>query len=174
MFNAPQKLAALPTDSPDDIAFKALYYQLLTGIAPPAGSGKAMPAQEQLLRSTANTTNTTDAAIAQSIVATYYYQPFNKNVPNAEQKSNNTIGTPIFNIVPNPANNIIAITYLSYDNSAATNVSIMDLYGRTVKIVPIHDTNTTIHITDLSSGVYFCQLARNGITIQTQKIVVLK
>ncbi|HRK29269.1 MAG TPA: hypothetical protein PK239_18480, partial [Chitinophagales bacterium] len=47
------KLLQLPLNSQDNIDFFALYTELLAGIHPPAGSGKAMGIQEQMVRSIA-------------------------------------------------------------------------------------------------------------------------
>ena len=165
-----QKLADLPVESPDDAAFKTLYYQLLTGITPPAGSGKAMPAQEQLLRNTANTNNTANAAMAQSIVATYYHQTFNKNVPAVELTANNIATSVYLTIFPNPTSNEITVS--TKDFLLPAELLITDLYGKTVKRVPITNNNTTIN--GFGTGIYFCNLVKDNAVISTQKFVVIR
>ena len=80
-----------------------------------------------------------------------------------------------FTIVPNPANNTVNFDYSGFEDRPTT-IRIYNAMGQVVKEIAI-TTNafvTTADISSLISGVYWCQLMRQGHNIATQKLVIIK
>lgn len=73
---------------------------------------------------------------------------------------------PSFSIYPNPANDVINISYAD----AIENVTITDMNGRIVKQVVLGVNEGQINIADLSQGVYILNATSNGKSV-TEKIV---
>ncbi len=71
-----------------------------------------------------------------------------------------------FSVYPNPANDVINISYADTINAA----TITDLNGRVVKQVVLGANEAQINIADLSQGVYILNASANGKSI-TEKIV---
>ena len=76
------------------------------------------------------------------------------------------INTTKFSIYPNPANDVINVSYAD----AIENVTITDMNGRIVKQVVLGVNEAQINISDLSQGVYILNASANGKSI-TEKIV---
>lgn len=74
--------------------------------------------------------------------------------------------TSTFSIYPNPANDVINVSY----TDAIDGVTITDLNGRVVKQVALGVNEAQINIADLSQGVYILKANSNGKSI-TEKIV---
>lgn len=70
-------------------------------------------------------------------------------------------------VYPNPANDYLRIK----TNGTLTNVRIMNIVGQTVFNNAAQDSNSTINISNLESGVYFVQI-ETELGTSTQKIVV--
>lgn len=78
----------------------------------------------------------------------------------------NDYSTSKFSIYPNPANDVINVSYADAINT----VTITDLNGRIVKQVVLGVNEAQINIADLSQGVYILNATANGKSI-TEKIV---
>lgn len=61
-------------------------------------------------------------------------------------------------IFPNPAKNVITVTCAA-GLCRGTTLSISDVYGRILSTLPLTATNTTIPVTGLPGGLYFCTFA---------------
>jgi len=61
-----------------------------------------------------------------------------------------------FSLYPNPANNLLNISYIHTNNKAA-DLSIFDVLGRNVHQEKIQQ-NTQLNIANLSNGIYFCKI----------------
>jgi hypothetical protein len=60
-------------------------------------------------------------------------------------------------LYPNPANDQIVILY--HDKSEKEmSISITDLTGRLLKVVPLQNDKTIVDITDFSDGIYFINI----------------
>jgi hypothetical protein len=71
-----------------------------------------------------------------------------------------------FSVYPNPANDVINVSYADAINT----ITITDLNGRVVKQVVLGANEAQINIADLSQGVYILNASANGKSI-TEKIV---
>ncbi|OIP01782.1 MAG: hypothetical protein AUJ98_03145 [Bacteroidetes bacterium CG2_30_33_31] len=78
----------------------------------------------------------------------------------------------IITIYPNPANDRLNIV-ITDELITPTEISILDLSGRIVKILIIKSQNSQINISDLSEGIYFVRFYVND-EITTQKLVITK
>jgi hypothetical protein len=77
----------------------------------------------------------------------------------------------IFELYPNPANDEVFLRIANENRGLPSEVSIMDLNGRTVKKVQINPDDLRLKTNDLSPGVYFVRLIRDEETY-TRKLIV--
>ncbi len=73
-----------------------------------------------------------------------------------------------FSVYPNPANDILNIS-ISENN---TSISIFDIVGKNISTMTLVNGNNTMNIENLTSGVYFYSIKRNGDVIETKKLIV--
>lgn len=67
----------------------------------------------------------------------------------------------VFVITPNPASDVVSIETKSFSTSKT--VSIFNALGQIVKVLPFNEASLLINVTDLSSGVYYVEMAsENG------------
>ena len=62
-------------------------------------------------------------------------------------------------IIPNPTHDLITISGISPE----TNLELRDFSGKIVRIIPIHQSNTTVDLSDLANGIYFITESISGI-----------
>lgn len=74
-----------------------------------------------------------------------------------------------YTITPNPATDTIKINFSSNDEN--TEISIFDMLGKKVLNVHLKNTNTTLDVSDLQSGVYVVKILK-GRTTLSQKLIV--
>lgn len=95
------------------------------------------------------------------------------------KQQNNTInatsGQPSFLIIPNPANNLIAIELLQ-PLQGFCNLMIYDAIGKSVltKSFNCEQKNYQLDITTLTNGIYQIKLNANDATQLIQKLIVIK
>jgi hypothetical protein len=75
-----------------------------------------------------------------------------------------------YQVFPSPANDFVVIKNLNPD-FLNSEVLIFDLHGRELKRKPISLMNEQISLLGLQSGLYFGEIRKNGMKIQTFKIV---
>lgn len=77
-----------------------------------------------------------------------------------------------FNVYPNPANNVVTITFAT----AATEVRMIDVTGKVVSTQTLNaGTNqTTVLLDNLANGAYLCQLINNNAVVAVQKLTVIR
>ena len=80
----------------------------------------------------------------------------------------NTAAKGTISLYPNPATDVLNITL---EGTNATQVTIIDVYGKTVVTTNVADGQNTIDVTELANGMYFVQLRNAGSIVATQKIV---
>mgnify|MGYP002858501962 CR=1 FL=1 len=168
-------LQQIPDDNAENTAFKELYTQLLNGIDPPAGSGKAMGMQELYLRQSAMQEQNAHATIAQAINASYYGEIYYKNIQpkSTKQIANTSLENKLLTIYPNPATNIVHFT-LPYDSNQFK-VIVTDLLGKQVATILLANGNMVWNTENLSSGMYFCILVnQNRDIVETHKLVIYR
>jgi hypothetical protein len=79
------------------------------------------------------------------------------------------IETPLmYSVYPNPANDVLHIS-IAENN---TSISIFDIVGKNVSFMELVNGNNILNIENLNPGVYFCSIKRNGVVIETQKLVI--
>ena len=90
------------------------------------------------------------------------------NAPNAE--TNNS-----FAIMPNPASKTISLQFNGY-NDSSSEVLVYNTIGQVVSRinVPANAQIITADVSNLSSGMYWCQLVANAQTMSVQKLVIVK
>ena len=71
-------------------------------------------------------------------------------------------------IYPNPAADKVTI---DLQNTSATEICLMDIYGKTVLRQAVGGQSETIDLADLAKGMYFVQIRNNGKVEATQKLV---
>ncbi|MBR5028301.1 MAG: T9SS type A sorting domain-containing protein, partial [Bacteroidales bacterium] len=71
-------------------------------------------------------------------------------------------------IYPNPAADKVTI---DLQNTAATEICVMDIYGKTVVRKAVNGQSETIDLADLANGMYFVQIRNNSKVKATQKLV---
>lgn len=67
----------------------------------------------------------------------------------------------VFRLFPNPASNQITIHNDAY-NGEPWRISVLNMYGQTLKSISANSKTVLIEISDLPSGTYFLQLTNNG------------
>jgi hypothetical protein len=70
----------------------------------------------------------------------------------------------IVELYPNPTSTFVTLRIKS-DNIQMVEGQIYDMYGKLLKTVPMDNTNNTIDVSDLSSGVYFLKISTNQGTV---------
>ncbi|MBW8049826.1 MAG: T9SS type A sorting domain-containing protein [Cytophagales bacterium] len=82
----------------------------------------------------------------------------------------------LMKIYPNPANQSITILYDLPANTKKCFISLYNFIGRKVKDYPANQkqNSLTIRINDIETGVYFMQLAADGVIVAREKIVIVK
>jgi uncharacterized repeat protein (TIGR01451 family) len=83
----------------------------------------------------------------------------------------NTVNAKGFVLYPNPATGTVTLQLSNNIISNNAEVTITDILGKTVGHQNIAETNATINIASLKSGIYFVNLKTNG-TQLTQKLIV--
>lgn len=81
----------------------------------------------------------------------------------------NEILTGNFSVVPNPANEIVNLTFASAEQRI---VSVVECTGREVLSVESAETTLALNLESFARGVYFIRSMTNGGSVQTQKLVV--
>jgi len=80
-------------------------------------------------------------------------------------------------LFPNPASNVINVSYEIVDEASDVNITITDMAGRTVQTmnqnVPVGQQRETLDISGLGNGYYFVTISSNGERV-TQKFAVVK
>ena len=78
------------------------------------------------------------------------------------------------NVGPNPARNQINISYNIKGNYAQQQLEIYDLLGNLVKIQTLNNSTNTmqLNVSDLNSGIYFYRLRLDGVSTESQKLVI--
>ena len=82
----------------------------------------------------------------------------------------------IFNIYPNPANDMLTIQFASDENSEIA-VSLLDIFGRKVYNSDFiysfaGNINQEINVTSLTQGIYFIQISDKNNLLLSQKIII--
>ena len=90
----------------------------------------------------------------------------------AKQNSNLDINS--FVISPNPASNDLAISIAQFEQDANYKLSIASFTGEVVLEKVLGTNADVIDIKELQSGVYFCNLLKNGKTIGLERLIVIK
>ena len=73
-----------------------------------------------------------------------------------------------YSVYPNPAADVLNIS-VSENN---TSISIYDIVGKNISEMKLVNGNNTLNIENLNAGVYFYSIKRNGIIIETKKLVI--
>ncbi|PSJ74499.1 T9SS C-terminal target domain-containing protein [Sphingobacteriales bacterium UPWRP_1] len=149
--------------------------QLLQGIQPTAGSGKAISQQETLLRNMAANANNTYSVLAQSLIAAHYAEPFDKK-PLAPPKTSNSHNAKSASIClfPNPANTMVQIYMSVYNEDAPAQLYVADMQGRVINQLPLTQPQLTLQTAQYPNGIYMlCLKTANG-AVYTQKLAVIR
>jgi hypothetical protein len=81
------------------------------------------------------------------------------------------------NVFPNPASDVLNVSYEVLDEATDVNISIMDMTGRTIQTVEragvVGNQRETINIDGMGAGYYFVSIRSNGETI-TKKFAIVE
>ncbi|OWY26025.1 hypothetical protein BVG80_00700 [Sphingobacteriales bacterium TSM_CSM] len=168
-------LNKIPADNAENTAFKDLYAQLLQGIDPPAGSGKAMGIQEAYLRQTALQEQIASAPIAQAINACYYGEAYYKNVKptTTKQVMNVSCKQTLLSVFPNPAKNYVH--FMMPTDGKQYHIIITNMYGKQVAVHLLENGKLVWNTDNLNRGLYFCALVKqNGEIVETHKLIIVR
>jgi len=167
-------LNQIPDDNAENTAFKELYTQLLQGIQPPAGSGKAMGLQELYLRQSAMQEQKLYAPMAQAVNASYFGETYHKNVKNlrSDDRGMTSAGSNNLFIYPNPVTNAVTIR-LDHHDGKTWSLQIYDLLGVLQKTYTCNG-NVLLLSVDLPNGMYVCRAADNAKILGIQKLFMAK
>lgn len=153
-------------NTPKNAEFIALYQAIieggLEGIEPPAGSGKTMSLQEQLIRTTATSNNKAIAVQAEVVMNSYYNYLFNKNI-NSTLLKGTLAKQPVatWSLLPNPAKNKQVIFSIKSGNLSEYNTVELRIYsfnGIFIQQFSGIKNNQTLSLADMSTGIYLCVL----------------
>lgn len=76
-----------------------------------------------------------------------------------------------FNLFPNPNSGEFTIKMKEFKNNLAYNI--LDFSGRTIQSSPIYGNTTTVSLSNIAAGIYFCQLkSKSGEIIAVKKVVI--
>ncbi len=81
----------------------------------------------------------------------------------------NIIEHDLFLIYPNPVIDFVNIVNINPGKTYA--VKIFDVFGKMIKSNSIINPYISINLADLKSGIYFLSIEKNGIQIQTEKLI---
>ena len=88
----------------------------------------------------------------------------------------NTISTPQstveINIYPNPATGHATLSIPNVSSFKNSTIHIINLYGQTVKVIPIKEKQTQIDLTDLPAGSYLYLFTDGSYQLKTGKIII--
>lgn len=172
--NAAVKLAAIPQNTAENIEFVNLYQQILNGIHPPAGPGKAMSAQETLIRTLTNNANSPHTALAQSIVAAYYAEPFDKTPLLPPVLKNANTQPAVMGLMPNPANNQVEVFINLPHKIGNATLYVLNMQGSVIDQLQVTQAQLTLHTTNYSNGLYMLHLKTETGAVYTQKLAIIK
>ncbi len=90
------------------------------------------------------------------------------------QDDNNT-GTWL-KLYPNPANNTVTLKYYLHEEELGFRLELFDLFGKTVKTYNLGNAQGEIlmDISDLSNGIYLCNLSTKGKKLWQEKLVIVR
>lgn len=166
----PQALATLdsiPNTPQGNADFKAIYtayIQLLTG-----GSGKNSDAAFALQQAEQTRTHT-QQTLAESMFALLYGNDYVRSITDKSgYGSINSAAKPTFTLVPNPANNNVAL-YWQNALVVSSDVYVTDIAGRILKSHKNIQNGQQISTDNLPNGIYYVHAATLS---ATQKLVVI-
>jgi len=169
-------------DTPKNAEFIALYQAIieggLEGIEPPAGSGKTMSIQEQLIRTTATNANKAVAVQAEVLMNSYYNYLFNKNI-NSTLLKGTLAKQPIatWSLLPNPVENKQVVFSSKPGALLGHSSAVLKIYsfnGTLIRQISDLKNNDTILLTDIPAGIYSCVLYADRHYLGIQKLVVVQ
>jgi hypothetical protein len=80
-----------------------------------------------------------------------------------------------FNLYPNPANDVMNVSYSNWNTISNLNISFYDIAGRKVVNVAMGNSHSTrIDTSSLSAGVYMVEVSGNDGVLLTERLVVRK
>ncbi|NOZ36128.1 MAG: T9SS type A sorting domain-containing protein [Chlorobi bacterium] len=77
---------------------------------------------------------------------------------------------PEYLIYPNPATNYFIVTIP--DNQINSELKMLNILGKTVKTIPLSQSQTTVTAEELPSGIYFVSIIKSGKIVNTKKLIL--
>jgi hypothetical protein len=124
-------------------------------------------------------TGLVDSSVTGDYVLTYKVEDLFGNMDSVQRfvhvrmfigSKENVLSAARVSLYPNPA--VSDLTVSAYGVTGTLNVTITDLVGRTKQVAKMEgNTASTIHISDLANGAYFCTIS-NGKSSRTVKFMV--
>ncbi|QQS30128.1 MAG: T9SS type A sorting domain-containing protein [Sphingobacteriales bacterium] len=167
-------LQQISDDDTENIDFVTLYLEMLSGIQPPAGTGKTKEKQEILLRNMANNTGCSQSVLAQSLIAKHYAEPFDKTpmVP-PQLRLNATFPVSGIHLYPNPAKNEVQLFLTIPEMLNGTKLYVSDMSGRLIDQLTVNQAQFTLQTTNYPNGFYLLYVKTTSGKVYTQKLAVI-
>ncbi|OWY21247.1 hypothetical protein B6N25_09885 [Sphingobacteriales bacterium TSM_CSS] len=180
---ATAKLAQIPLDEQPDIDFYNLFMALIEDlIANPTpeydeeGSGKAIVPLPETIESEKQRDDKTATCIMAQSVAVQKQGLVYWRTPNYDGlKENSTLLATIepLSIAPNPASNIVSISWKASVNNIAK-ILVYDYTGKIVLQRFISGNAANMNISNLANGLYICQITENGVIRASGKLTIIE
>jgi len=77
-------------------------------------------------------------------------------------------------VYPNPTTKDITVTYTKGDDAEAAVFEVYNMVGELILNQTLNENITKLSLSDLSSGIYIYFIKQDGITLQTNKLVLTK
>ncbi|OIQ29901.1 MAG: hypothetical protein BM555_05530 [Crocinitomix sp. MedPE-SWsnd] len=77
----------------------------------------------------------------------------------------------LFSFKPNPANDLVQVQRSTEKNSTYA-IEVTDFFGKIVFEKLFEESNETIDLSDIESGTYIMSVTRNGVKIESQRLII--
>ena len=167
---ASAELQKLDSTSVENAEFIALCTAIMDSTLSSSEGGRMATALAQTLQ-IANNKDSKNKTLAEAVLSICRNADYVRHGEPINWKTNTPTGSNIaFNLVPNPAQDVVTIELSALSNEAFSLI-IYDLSGKMVQTVSLQSTTTTISTQGLTTGMYLCKLSNSN---QTQKLVIIK
>ncbi|MFK7906350.1 MAG: T9SS type A sorting domain-containing protein, partial [Chitinophagales bacterium] len=153
---AQQILNVIPRNTAENTAFYNLYTMIVNG---------TLSSNESAVRAYTNSSDTKVVTMAEAILANYFGDRYVRNpvaIPNGGNKKETNITESIqFELIPNPAKEVLNIHLNNFSSAEELTIHIYDLQGKLWKTTKTVSSKNLIEIntSKIPQGIYICQVS---------------